>query len=376
MDIQKSVTGHPVSEGQQRFSETAERVKNILLPAIAIVISLTISAIVVQLSGRSASLTMHALYEGSFGSPSAIGRTLLNATPLVLTGLSVAFSFRAGMFNVGGEGQFYLGALTAAWLGVALPFSGIAAILIVMVFSALVGAFWGAIPGYLKAVTSANEIVTTIMLNFVAIYFNSFITLKVLSGGSGFPGTAPVPSESRIARMFEWIDMHWGFFVALLVAFAAYILLWRTSWGYELRVTGLSQSTAQYVGFSIKRNIVIAMAISGAMAGLAGAIEVLAVYGKMIVPFVSGVGFSGIAVALVGQVHPLGCVLAAFMLGALSAGGQRIQFVADVPNDLVQLVIGLILLTVTASRIPPVVKKYAAHFQTSLSDRLKPVEKP
>ncbi len=340
------------------LSSLAEGLKGLIAPVIAIFLSLLISGVIVQLSGRSAILTAHALYEGSFESPAAFGRTIVNATPLILTGLSVALSFRAGMFNVGGEGQFYLGALIAAWLGVALPVRGIEAIVIILICGALVGAIWGAIPGYLKAVTGANEVVTTIMLNFVAIYFNSFMVLKVIGAGKGFPGTAPIPAVNRIAPIVKGMDAHWGIMIALVVALAVYILLWRTSWGYELRVTGFSQSTAEYVGFPIRRNIVATMAISGALAGLAGAIEVLAVYGKMIVPFVSGVGFSGIAVALVGQVHPAGCVLGAILLGALAAGGQKMQFTANVPNDLVQLAIGLILLTVTASRIPPVVKKY------------------
>jgi simple sugar transport system permease protein len=275
------------------------------------------------------------------------------------------------MFNVGGEGQFFLGALTAAWLGVALPVRGIGGVAIILFFGALAGALWGAIPGYLKAVTGASEVVTTIMLNYVAIYLNSYVALRVIGAGKGFPGTAPIPLANRISPIVKGMDANWGIVIALVVALVIYLLLWRTSWGYELRVTGLSQSTAEYLGFNVGRNIVGTMAISGALAGLAGAIEVLAVYGKMIVPFVSGVGFSGIAVALVGQVHPAGSVLAAILLGALSAGGQKIQFVANVPNDLVQLAIGLILLTVTASRIPPLVKKYFTNLLAWISPRLK-----
>lgn len=358
----------------KRLSGLGDSLKSLIPPLIAIVLSLVISVIFVQLSGRSSVLAFQALYQGSFGSLNAFGRTLLNATPLILTGLSVALSFRAGMFNVGGEGQMYLGALTAAWLGVILPFRGFPAVVVILVCGTLAGALWGALPGYLKAATGANEIVTTIMLNFLAIYFNSFITLKVLNAGSGFPGTEPVPLENRIPVLWKGMEYaHWGFVIAIIVAIGTYLLLWRTSWGYELRVTGLSQATAKYAGFPIKRNIVLTMALCGAFSGLAGAMEVLAVYGKMIVPFVSGLGFSGIAVALVGQVHPIGCILAAMLLGALSAGGQKMQFVANVPLDLVQIIIGLILLTVTATRIPPVVKKYFKEFieQISIPKKIK-----
>jgi len=357
--MQKAIADLNQPKGKGWLLKFTARIRNFLPPLIAIVLSLILSGIVVELSGRSALLTLQALFAGSFGSADAFGRTLVNATPLVLTGLAVALSFRAGLFNVGGEGQFFLGALAAAWLGVILPFHGPLAILITLLGGILAGAIYGAIPGYLKAVSGASEVVTTLMLNYLAIYFNSFVTLKLLSAGNGFPGTAPIPPANRISNLPGVLHYaNWGIVIALVVAVATYFLLWRTSWGYELRVTGLSQSTADYLGFATKRNIILTMALSGAMAGLAGAIEVLAVYGKMIVPFVSGVGFNGIAVALVGQVHPFGSVLAAILLGALAAGGQKIQFVSSVPNDVVQIAIGLILLTVTASRIPPVVMKY------------------
>lgn len=321
----------------------------------------SIGAVIILLAGRSPVDAYAALWYGAFGTTGALGRTILATTPLIFTGLAVALSFRAGLFNVGGEGQFYLGALAAAWLGASLPFGGPAAILLVMITAGLVGGAWAAIAGYLKAWLGASEIVTTLMLNIIAVSFTLWATLKPLSAGTGQSSSAPVRPDVRLPLLMEDLGRaHVGLFVALAAAVIIYLLLWRTSWGYELRATGLSPQAAEYAGIPVARNIVLAMALSGAIAGIGGAIEVLGLYGKLIAPFVVGLGFYGIAVALIGRLHPIGCVLGAILLGALSSGGQNMQFVADVPQNLVDVLTGLILLLVTASRVPPHLRRALA----------------
>lgn len=323
-------------------------------PLVAAVVALAVGAVVIALAGRSPAEAYGALWHGAFGSPSAIGRTVLATTPLIFTGLAVALSFRAGLFNVGGEGQFYLGALAAAWLGVALPFGGPFAIVLIVLAGAVFGGIWAGIAGYLKARLGASEIVTTLMLNIIAVSLTLWATLKPLSVGTGQSSTAPVSPDVRLPLLLDGLGRaHVGILVALGAAMLLYLLLWRTSWGYELRATGLAPRAAEYAGMPVGRNIVWVMALSGATAGVGGAIEVLGLYGKLIAPFVVGLGFYGVAVALIGRLHPIGCIAGAILIGALSSGGQNMQFVADVPQNLVDVLTGLILILVTASRIPP-----------------------
>jgi general nucleoside transport system permease protein len=330
-------------------------------PLVAASVAFAIGAAIIALAGRSPIDAYAALWDGAFGSGAAIGRTLLTATPLIFTGLAVALSFRAGLFNVGGEGQFYLGAVAAAWLGAALPFGGFGGILLVIIAAALAGGAWAGFAGFLKARLGASEIVTTLMLNIIAVSFTLWATLKPLSAGTGQSSSTPIRLDMRLPQIADELGRaHVGLFLALLAAVVIYVLLWRTSWGYELRATGLSPQAAEYAGMPVARNIVLAMALSGAIAGVGGAIEVLGLYGKLIAPFVVGIGFYGIAVALIGRLHPVGCVIGAILLGALSSGGQTMQFVADVPQNLADVLTGLILLLVTASRVPPVLRRMIA----------------
>lgn len=324
----------------------------LVFPVVSIVIALLIGAVIMLLTGDNPIPAYAALIRGAVGSPTAIGRTILNATPLIFTGLAVAIAFRAGLFNIGGEGQLYIGAITAAWLGVALGGLGPLAIVISLLAAVLTGMLWGAIPGILKAYRGAHEVVTTIMLNYVAINLVTYLALNPLRTEGLVPGTDIIPPGARIPFIGLGLGRaNYGFLLALLAAVVAYVLLWRTKRGFELRAVGFSPGAATYAGMGIGVNTVLALAIGGAFAALGGAVEVLGVYGKMSIPFVQGLGFTGIGVALLGRNHPVGVVLGALLFGGLSSGAQEMQFSTEVPLQLATVLGAVILLLVTATKL-------------------------
>ncbi len=324
----------------------------LLFPVIAIIIAFVIGALIVAATGNNPVAAYAALLEGAVGDSSAIGRTFLNATPLVFTGLAVAVAFRAGLFNIGGEGQLYIGAITAAALGVSLGFPGPLAIVVVIVGCIFTGFLWGAIPGFLKARFGAHEVITTIMLNFIAINLATYLALNTFSDDGLVPGTGTIDTASRLPAIGLGLGRtNYGLFVALAAAIVVYLLLWRTRLGFRIRAVGLSPGAANYAGMSIGVNTVLALAIGGALAGLGGGVEVLGVYGKMSIPFVSNLGFNGIGVALLGRNHPAGVVLGALLFGGLASGAQEMQFATEVPLDLADVLLAVILLLVTATKL-------------------------
>ncbi len=347
------MTGSSTGRGGSVFRRVlSEAVGALLFPVLAILISFAIGAAIILATGRNPIAAYSALITGAFGSPAAIGRTLVNATPLIFTGLAVAVAFRAGLFNIGGEGQFYIGAITAAWLGVSLGFLGPIALPITLVACIITGFLWGAIPGALKAYFGAHEVITTIMLNFIAINLTVYLALNPLRGSGLVPGTENVAAAARIPVLgFGLGRANLGIFVAILAAVVAYLILWRTKRGFQIRAVGLSPGAANYAGIPIGRNTVLALAIGGAFAGLGGGVEVMGVYGKMAVPFVANVGFNGIGVALLGRNHPFGVVLGALVFGGLFSGAQEMQFQTDVPLSLTVVLLAVILLLVTATRL-------------------------
>jgi ABC-type uncharacterized transport system permease subunit len=324
----------------------------LVFPLIAILISFIIGAVIMLATGNNPVSAYAALVQGAVGSPTALGRTLLNATPLIFTGLAVAVAFRAGLFNIGGEGQFYIGAITAAWLGVTLGSLGPLGTLLVLLGCLLTGFLWGAIPGFLKAYFGAHEVITTIMLNFVGILLATYLALNPLRSEGLVPGTATIDPAARIPFIGLGLGRaNYGFFLALLAAVVFYLLLWRTQRGFQIRAVGLSPGAASYAGMGIGVNTVLALAIGGAFAALGGGVEVLGVYGKMSIPFVTGLGFTGIGVALLGRNHPIGVVLGGLLFGGLNSGAQEMQFATDVPLQLASVLSAIILLLVTATKL-------------------------
>ncbi len=324
----------------------------LVFPLIAIALSFIIGAVIVLVTGNNPLSAYSALIGGAFGSATGLGRTLLYTTPLIFTGLAVAVAFRAGLFNIGGEGQLFIGAVTAAWLGVSLGGLGFLAIPIALAACVITGFMWGSIPGFLKVYFGAHEVITTIMLNFVAINLAYYLAQHPLRQQGPLPGTESIPYEVRIPLIGLGLGRtNYGLAIAILAAFVVYLILWRTGLGFRIRAVGLSPGAAGYAGMSIGVNTVLALAIGGSLAALGGGVEIMGVYGNMDVPFVTNLGFNGIGVALLGRNHPVGVVLGALLFGSLTSGAQEMQFVTDVPLQLASVLLAVILLLVTATKL-------------------------
>jgi len=323
----------------------------LVFPAVAAVLAFAVGAVVILATGQDVGAAYGALFRGGFGSAGAWGRTLLNATPLIFTGLAVALPFRAGLFNIGGEGQLYLGAIAAVWVATTLGGPAPLVVVAAIVAAGLAGFLWGAIPGALKGL-GAHEVITTIMLNFIAINLVTWLALNPLAGESATPGTGSIPDPVRLARLGGGLGRaHWGLLLGLIAAVVAYLLIWRTARGFAIRAVGLAPEAARYAGIPVAVNGLLAIALGGLFAGIGGGIEVLGVYGRVSIPFVANLGFNGIGVALLGRNHPAGVVLGAIFFGGLAAGAQEMQFAADVPLDLADVLLAVVLLFVTATGI-------------------------
>lgn len=323
----------------------------LIFPAIAIVLAFLVGAVVILLSGRDVVAAYAALLQGGFGSQRALGTTIVNATPLIFTGLAVAVPFRAGLFNIGGEGQFFLGAIASIWVAQTLGGPGWFVIVIAVAAAAMAGWLWGALPGVLK-IFGAHEVITTIMLNFVAINLTYYLADNPLKGEGFVPGTAAVDASHRLSQLgFGLGRAHFGFLLGVASAVVVYLLIWRTTKGYEIRTVGSAPGAATYAGIPVAATGVLAIALGGLFAGLGGAGEALGTFGKVSVPFITGLGFNGIGVALLGRNHPGGVVLGALFFGGLEAGAQQMQFVADVSLSLADVLLATVLLFVTATRL-------------------------
>jgi simple sugar transport system permease protein len=288
------------------------------------------------------------MLSGAFGSINGLAETLVKATPLLLASLGVSVAFRSRLFNVGAEGQLYIGALAATL--VAFRTGGLApglAIALVILAGALGGGAWGLIPGYLKARHGLDEIIVTIMLNYVATLLISFLVRNNLRDPSGYlPHSAPLPSATVLPVIVAGTRLHAGLFIALAAALLVFILLWRTRVGYELRMVGTGPEAARAAGINVALTTVVAMTISGALAGLAGMSEVAGVHHRLLEDISPGYGFTAIAIALLGGNSPLGITLASFLFAGLDVGSSAMQTRVGVPVHVVTVIQGAIILLV------------------------------
>jgi general nucleoside transport system permease protein len=284
--------------------------------------------------------------------------TLVRAAPLMLVGLGIAISFRSGILNIGGEGQIMVGAITGSAVALALPgLPRFILIPIVLMASFISGGIWGGIAGWMKAHLSVNEILSTIMLNYIATQLYLFlirgplIDPQELAYGTGVPQTARLPETAWLTRFIPSTRLHTGIIFAFIMAILVYILLWRTTFGFRMRAVGAEQSSARYAGIKVELYLVLAMLLSGAFAGMAGAVEVLGVHRRAIESISAGYGFSGIVVALFGRLHPLGIIPASFLFGILIIGADMMQRAVDVPAAIILAIQGLIILAVVSSNV-------------------------
>jgi general nucleoside transport system permease protein len=290
-----------------------------------------------------------ALFDGAFGSPNAISETIVNATPLIFAGLGFALAYRAGLFNIGGEGQILAGATLATWVGFTLD--GLPAVVhlpLALVGGVAGGAIWGFVPGFLKARTGAHEVITTIMLNYIAASGLLYLlkTDTFLRPGRSDPISKVVSESAKLPALGD-LRVHAGIILALLVAYAVWWLLFRSTLGFEFRSVGANPSAASYAGMSVAGTFVTVMMVSGALAGLAGASQVLGVRYSMS-PGFFGYGFDAIALAILGRNHPAGVVAASVLFGALRAGGLSMQAATSTPIDIILVIQALIIVFMAA----------------------------
>jgi len=329
-----------------------------LLPLVSLLVALLAAGAVVALVGQDPLLVIQVLVQGAFGTPRGLSYTLYYATTFVLTGLAVAVAFHGGLFNIGGEGQAIMGGLgtglVALWWSAALP--AWLMLPIMMLSGALFGLAWAAVPAYLQAYRGSHVVITTIMFNFIASSVLVYLLVNHLRPKGAMSVESEVFAESAklpgVHEALGWLGIVWpasplnlSVVLAALAAVAVYLFLWRTRAGYRLRAVGSSPGAAEYAGIKARHQVLIAMSISGALAGLVGMNEIAGVSGKLLLEFVSGAGFTGIAVALMGRNHPLGIVLASLLFGALFQGGAEVSFeVPGFSRDMVVMLQGFIVL--------------------------------
>ncbi|HHY50424.1 MAG TPA: ABC transporter permease [Alphaproteobacteria bacterium] len=330
----------------------------LIVPVLAVVVALAIGGIVMFATGVPPDAMLRsyaALFRGSLGSLYALSETLTAAIPLTLAALGLALGFKAGLFNIGAEGQLIMGGLAAVVVGFSLPeLPSFLHLPLALLAGALGGAAWAAIAGWLRAATGAHEVILTIMLNLTAARLLTYLLRNppLQNPERSDPISRSVVETAQLPQLLDWIDpglrLHAGLLLALGAVALVYWLLYRTTIGFEFRASGANADAARYAGMRAGFVIVAAMALSGALAGLAGANQVLGVLGRVSPNFSSGIGFDAIAVALLGRSHPAGVLIAGLLFGALQAGGRQMQVSAGVSLDLISVVQALVIIFIAA----------------------------
>ncbi|AIE59715.1 ABC transporter permease [Bacillus methanolicus] len=330
-----------------------KRLSNLLIPLIAVLLGILSGTIIMIVSGYDPIAGFSSLWNGAFGDLYYTGEVIRQVTPYILSGLAVAFAFRVGLFNIGVEGQLIVGWLAAVWVGISFELPKVIHLPLAILTAAVAGALWAFIPGLLKAKFRVHEVIVTIMMNYIALHATNYIIRTVLSDKSD--KTKMIYESASLRSPFlesitDYSRLHWGILISLACAVIMWFLLEKTTIGYELRSVGFNHHASQYAGMNVNRNIILSMLISGAFAGLAGAMEGLGTFGYAAVKGgFTGVGFDGIAVALLGGNTAIGVIFAAILFGALKVGALNMPLESGIPNELVDIIIALIVFFVASS---------------------------
>jgi len=334
------------------IGKTLFNIRRILPQVIALLLAFLSGAIILLATGYSPIEAYGAMFIGSFGDITSIGLTFSKATPIIFTALAFLFAFKSGLFNIGAEGQLLIGGFAAALVGIS--FNNLPSFIhvpLALLAAALAGGLWGLIPAVLKVWFGAHEVITSMMLSYVALNFTSYLVNYPFKAPGWVPQTIPVFATAELSRLLQASQVS----VAVILAFLLIVLTWyilqKTSFGYEIRAIGLNSSVAENAGINVKRGMIFAFIISGAMAGLGGAGEVLGVHRRFIDGFSPGYGWDGLAVALVGGLHPVGVLLAAILFGALRSGGMTMSRTVGVPLDIIFLIQALVIFYVAAPEL-------------------------
>lgn len=343
---------------------------NILVPIVSVVVAFIIGSIIIASTGTSPVEAMQYLFKGAFGSKANIATTIVKATPLIFTSLCACFAYRCGVLNLGGEGQFIMGACVSIIVALKLGFEGPLATIICLLVGAIAGGIWGAIPGILKITRGLNEIIVSIMLNYVATLFMGLLFTSLLRDGS-VPQTPPVPEATQISRITPDLKVTYGIIIVLIVAFAIQYFLFNTSKGFQLRAVGLNPIASKYNGLNVKKYILFSFTVSGAIGGLGGAVEILATQFRLMSGFGEGYGFDGVAMTLIAQLHPLATVVVAYFFAVLRTGANTMQVGTGVPTSVIDIIQALVIIFAVAGMAAmnlPTIKQF---FDSKLSKSKK-----
>ena len=322
---------------------------SILPEIIAILLAFLISALILLFSGYSPLVAFSALFRGAFGSKNAWGQTLTQATPILFTALAFLLTFRTGIFNIGVEGQFLMGAIASALAGI--YFSGLPAplhIALSLLAGGVMGALWGLIPALLKAYLGVHEVITTMMMSYIASYLTSYLVNYPFKAPGWVAQTEPVAKSALLPKILPPTQLSLSFIIALFFSFLVSFFLIHSYLGFQVRAVGLNPEAAENKGIAIKNRQILAFLLSGFIAGIGGGGEILGVHGRFVDGFSPGYGWDGIAVGLVGKLHPGGCILASILFGMLRAGGMTMTRVTKVPLDLSLIIQSLVIILVAA----------------------------
>lgn len=331
----------------------SKKIIHLSIPVISVLLGLIAGAIIMLISGYDPIAGYSAMLAGMVGDSFYIGESVRQITPYILAGLAVAFAFRTGLFNIGVEGQLIVGWLASVWVGISFDLPKIIHLPLAVLAGAAAGAFWAFIPGLLKAKFRVHEVIVSIMLNYTALHITNYLISNVLTKKQDqtdqIADTASLSSQF-FQSMTDLSRMHWGIIISLICAWLLWFILEKTTTGFELKAVGFNHHASQYAGMNVNRNIILSMVISGAFAGLAGTMEGLGTFGYVAIKNgFTGVGFDGIAVALLGGNTAIGVILAAALFGGLKNGALNMPLAAGVPNEIVDIIIALIIFFVASS---------------------------
>ncbi len=341
-------------------SRLAGMLRSLLIPTLAVLTALALGALVILSAGESLADGLDKMVRGYYGlldgallKPHALTNTLVAATPLILTGLAVAIPFKVGLFNIGGEGQYLMGATLGVWVGYAVEMPPVIHMLVVLMAGFVGGALWAAIAAVLKARLGSHEVINTIMLNWIAFHLNDWLVSGPMKAeGPSVERTPFILPTAELPRLLPSPDrLHLGFFVAILACVFCWWLLWKTTIGFSIRTTGANPDAARYAGIKPNRQIILAMMLAGGLAGLAGVIDVQGLTYTLPRAFSSGLAFDAIAVSLLAFNHPIGIIPSALLFGALRTGADIFQIRTQLSKYIISINMALILLFVSAPAI-------------------------
>ncbi len=332
----------------EKKTKVSSTLQSLLGTALALGLAFVATGIIILLSGINPLVAFAEMFTGAFGNMLSITETLIKALPLLLAGLGLTISYRTGLVSMGAEGQIIMGGLCATVCGIYFGSLPAVILLPLTMLSAMVGgAIWAAIPGFLKARLGVSEVINGIMMNYIAIYFVAYLLDGPLREPPGyFPQSSEIGAGAVLPILIPGTRLHAGILIAVLAVFFVWFLLWKCPLGFQMRAVGLNPIAARANGISVEKNMVLAMALSGAIVGLAGMSEISGLHHRLLSGFSSDYGFDGIAVALLGKLNPFGVVLSALFFGALRVGANQMQRAVQVPSSLVFVIQGLVILFV------------------------------